>query len=263
LNEIVKFTDSVELITLDKEQIAKINERLVEFHRVKAIVGHSTSQSSYSLQTLNMISDSPLSRMKQCISQINKKYQALQEAYFKIENKKLIIQKLSIETDAESKLTVRENESLINTISISMENALREIGMFQNMYDSIRKNNNIPENWSEKDYEEQEIANMIKSSFRIAIQDLTMTGRISKSAVEYWEQLGIHPQMGETLTRKYQVDTQEILNNIGEITIQLMYDFLDEMADRFKDAHKEALKHIGLDELGSEEFMAHGATKPQ
>jgi hypothetical protein len=30
---------------------------------------------------------------------------------------------------------------------------LRQIGMFQDMYDAIMKNNNIPENWSEKDYE--------------------------------------------------------------------------------------------------------------
>jgi hypothetical protein len=60
------------------------------------------------------------------------------------------------------------------------------------------KNNNIPENWTEKDYEKQEIAHMVRSSFRIAIQDLSAIGRVSKAAVEYWEQLGIHPQIGRT-----------------------------------------------------------------
>tara|TARA_R110000803_G_scaffold125660_1_gene193259 strand:- start:478 stop:1110 length:633 start_codon:yes stop_codon:yes gene_type:complete len=210
-----------------------------------------------------MISDSPLSRMKQCLAQINKKYNALQESYFKIENKKLRVEKLQKRNDKQSKLTAIQLESEINTVSVGMETTLRQIGMFQDMYDSIMKNNNIPENWTEKDFEEQEIANMIRSSFRIAIQDLSATGRVSKAAVEYWEQLGIHPLLGEKRTRDYLVNTQLILNKLDTITIQLMYDFLDEMAKEFKDVHKQALSRIGLDELGSEEFMAKGATKPQ
>jgi hypothetical protein len=42
-----------------------------------------------------------------------------------------------------------------------------------------------------------------------------------------------------------------------------MYSFLDRMADEFKDSYKDALLRMGLDELGSEEFMAGGHTKPQ
>ena len=42
-----------------------------------------------------------------------------------------------------------------------------------------------------------------------------------------------------------------------------MYDFLDKMAEEFKDSYKDALNRIGLDELGSEGFMAEGVTKPQ
>lgn len=256
------FDEATELVTLDKKQMAKINSRLPEYHRASAIVGHSTSQSSYSLQTLQMISDSPLSKMKQCINQINKKYHALEEAYFKIEKKKIEIQKLLKKKDKLSRLEVRENEVQINTISILMENALREIGMFQDMYDSIRINNNIPENWTEKDYEAQEIENMIRSSFRIAIQDLSATGRVSRAAVEFWEQLGIHPQYAETITRGYLLNVQEIITKKKKVDIDIMYKFLDEMTVEFKDAHKSALNRIGLDELGSEAFMA-GATKPR
>ena len=35
------------------------------------------------------------------------------------------------------------------------------------------------------------------------------------------------------------------------------------MEQEFKDSYKLALKRTGLDEIGSEEFMAQGATKPQ
>ena len=263
MNTIELFEEISNLKTLDKTQVARITSRLPEFHRGSALIGHSTSQASYSLQTMQMINDSPLSRMKQCLAQINKKYLALQESYFNIENKKLDILKLHKNSDSKSKLKIREEESLIDTISISMENALREIGMFQNMYDSIMKNYKIPDDWTELDFEKQEISHMIKSSFRIAIQDLSASGRVSKAAVEYWEQLGIHPQMGEYRTRAYLLNTQNILVELKEITIKLMYNFLDEMAEEFKESYKNALTRIGLDELGSEEFMAKGVTKPQ
>ena len=263
MNDITILNSIPELATLDKQQVAKITSRLPEYHRGKALIGHSTSQTSYSLQTMNMISDSPLSRMKQCLAQIGKKYEALREAYFKIEEYKLEIKEIIKNKDEKSQLRVRELESLIESISISMENALREIGMFQNMYDSIKEKNNIPDNWSEKDFENQEIEHMIKSSFRIAIQDLSSTGRVSKAVVEYWEQLGIHPQVGEIRARNYLVIIQNKINNAEQVTITDMYEFLDAMVQEFGQEYKKALERIGLTELGSEEFMAKGVTKPQ
>ena len=144
-----------------------------------------------------------------------------------------------------------------------MNNALREIGMFQDMYDGIKKNNNIDDNWNEKDYEKQEISNMVKLCFRLAIQDLSSTGRVSKAFVEYCEQLGIHPQLAETRTRSYLVLIQEKINSSTNVTIRDMYEFLDNMAFEFKDSYQDALSRIGLDEIGSELFMAKGVTKPQ
>ena len=91
MTNIELFSKVTDLATLDEEQIARITERLPEYKRGSSLIGHSTSQSSYSLQTMQMISDSPLSRMKQCLAQIDKKYKALQEAYYNIEKKKLTI----------------------------------------------------------------------------------------------------------------------------------------------------------------------------
>ncbi len=265
--DIQLFTNSTKLTTLSKDQLEKINSRLPEFYRASAIIGHSTSQTSYSLQTMNMISDSPLARMKQCISQINKRKEAIQENYFKIEKKKLTLKRLEKNTDESSKLTVRKYKAEISTVAMYMENALRQLGMFQDMYETIRKNNKIDENWTEKDFEKQEIEHMIKSSFRLAIQDITATGRCSKAVVEYWEQIGILPQAGESLTMNYCVNTQNLVNEAlkeGKVPdVKVMYVFLDKMVESFKDSYKLALARIGLDEIGSEGFMANGATKPQ
>ena len=42
---------------------------------------------------------------------------------------------------------------------------------------------------------------------------------------------------------------QNKINNSESITINDMYDFLDKMAEEFKDSYKDALNIIGLDEL--------------
>lgn len=259
--ELFKNVSSVS--TLDEKQLVRIKERLPEFHRGKALIGHSTSQTSYSLQTMQMINDSPISRMKQCLAQINNRYLALQETYYKLERKKILIEKLRNKTDQYSKLSLEENQGHLETMVVSMNTSLKEIGMFQNMYDSIRKQNNIPENWNEKDYENQEIDHMIRSSFRIAIQDLSATSRVSKAVVEYWEQLGIHPQVAEIRARNYLAIIQNKINNAEQVTITDMYEFLDAMVKEFGQEYKKALERIGLTELGSEEFMAKGVTKPQ
>ena len=249
------FSDNLPAKAITKNQLAKIESRLPELHRAKAIIGHSTSQTSYALQTLNMLDDSPMSRMKQCLSNIEHKYQAVREAYFKIENDKLKIKELdSNKPVTESgRLKIRELETSIESVQNGMGNALREVGMFQDMYEAIRKSNNIPEKWTEHDYEKQEIANMIRRSFRLGIQSLT-AGGISVACVEFWEQLGIHPTSGEAHCRNYLQQVQNIIKEGKEPDVRVMYEFLDGMAERFKDSYKFALDRIGLKELGSEEF---------
>ena len=263
MSDIQVFNNLPPMKTISQEAIAKINNRLPELRRGQAMIGHSTSQTSYSLQTMNMISDSPLSRMKQCLAQINQKYEALRENYFKLEEKKLEVKELSKNTDEKSRLKLREFESSIESIGLAMENTLRQIGMFQDMYDSIRKNNNVPEDWTEKDFEKQEIEHMIRSSFRLGIQNLSSTGRVSQAVVEYWEQLGIHPQVAEALTRDYLIQVQQAISENKEVDITVMFQFLDAMVEKFRDSYKLALERMGLNGIGSELYMATGATKPQ
>ena len=242
--------------SISKENYNNVINRLPEFHRVSSIIGHSTSQTSYSLQTMNMISDSPMSRIKQCQAQISKRFNALREAHFKVEKMKLEIKDLQKKDDEYSKLDVLDKSSIIQEIVKNMNQSFREIGMFQDMYDSIMKNNNIPENWSEKDFENQELDNMIKSSYRLAIQDITHSGRISQACVEYWEQLGIHPQVGEIETRLYMTGIAEAIEKGDVITIQHMYFFLDAMATKHQKDWNNVIKRIGLDAIGSERYMS-------
>lgn len=263
MNDIQFLGNLPKLSNLNEQQIKKITDRLPEYYRGKSLIGHSTSQTSYSLQTMTMISDSPLSRMKQCLAQIDKKYEALREAYFKIEGYKLEIKQLEKNKDEKSQLRIRELDGLINTISLSMETALRQIGMFQDMYDSIKENNNISDDWTEADFEKQEIENMIRRSFRLCIQDIQSHGRISQACIEFFEQLGIHPTRGEYLTGLYLNKCNEETMKGNKLSIRAMHNFLDDMVKEFGQEYNIALERLGLNGIGSEEFMAKGMTKPQ
>jgi hypothetical protein len=173
-----------------------------------------------------------------------------------MEKKKLALKRLENNTDANSRLTVEQYKTQLESIGISFNSSLKELGLFQDLYDSIRKNNNIPDNWSEKDFEKQEIENMIRMAFRLGIQDLASSGRTSKSFVEYMEQIGIHHQVAETKIREYLNTTQIRINNMEKVSIKDMYYFLDEMAQEFKDSYQIALQRIGLDVIGSDTFVA-------
>lgn len=279
MGEIELFDNFTNIEGISKKSLDKIKARLPEYHRVKRTIGTSGSQTSYSLQTMTMLSDSPLSRVKQCYAWIDKKIPAIEESYYEVEKMKLDIidlekiisssitngffskNKVSGNEVDKAKLEIRRLTSLIATREINMSNSLRQVGMFQDMAESILKHNNIDDNWSEVDFEKQEIENMIRKSFRLAIQDITATGRPSKAVVEWWEQLGIHPQLAELITVNYLKFVETSIVEDKKCPIKFMYDFLDKMAEDFKDTYKEALKRIGLDDIGSKEFMA-GVTKP-
>jgi len=250
------FSGDLPVTAITKNQLEKIESRLPELFRAKAIIGHSHSQASYALQTLTMIDASPLSQMKQCLSNIEHKYQAVREAFFDIEKKKLENKDLRNNKDELARLKIRENETIIESIQNSMGTALREVGLFQDMYEAIRKSNGVPIQWNEHDYEKQEIANMVRRSFRIGIQSISNGHSVSIAAVEFWEQLGIHPQTAEAHIRNYLQQVEDIIKEGREPGIQAMYEFLDGMAERFKDSYKFALDRIGLSELGSEYFRA-------
>ena len=149
--------------SITEKQLAKIKKRIGEYKRAKTIFGHSTSQTAYTLLTLNMISDSPMARMKQCMAQIDRKFLAVEEAYFDIEKKKIEIEGLlEKEQTKMTRLQIIELESKIMTITTNMGNALRQVGMFQNMYDAIKKAHKIPDDWDESDFEKQEYENMVR-----------------------------------------------------------------------------------------------------
>ena len=177
------------------------------------------------------------------------------ESYFNTQKTKVKIAKWEESDNELDKVKAEEAKVQIEQSKVYCENAMKEIGMYQDIYDEIRESHGIPVDWDEEDYEASEIQHAIRMSFRQAIQNLMATDKIAISTVEYWEQFGIHPMVGEKLTREYMNSVRVELNENKLPSVQSMHVFLDQMVETFKDEHRHSLKRIGVDAIVNHSYI--------
>jgi predicted Fe-Mo cluster-binding NifX family protein len=243
------------LATITDEKLAIISEKMVEIDRVNHTAGRSQTQTTNQLMSLTMLTDSPYRRLRQCLSQIERKRTALEEAYFKMQKKQLQIKAWYEKGDELSVVRAKEAESGMIRQKDYIDGAFKEIATFQCAYDEIRESHNIPEKWDEKDAELAEIDHHIKQAFRQAHRDMVNTGRIGLGNMEYLEQYGIHIQTATKIIADYIASEDEMIAKGQMPTVAHLYAFLDRMAETFHDAHKTVMQRIGIKELVKEEFL--------
>lgn len=246
------------LPSLSEKALVKIQERMPEINRATKAFGRSNSPVESKLMSLAIISHSPYKRLKQCLSQIERKRSALKESYFKAakDDNNLARLKHRLETEDLDKFDYKDVEIEIAELRTGMadskiyiEGALKSIGDFQDAYEQIREAHNIPEKWDERDFIEAEYENHIKTAFTQSIRDIQMSGRINVGNCEYFEQYGINPMIAGAEVKQYLSALNE---NSG---IEALYKFLDDMYDKYKDCPKKAMKHIGLKEIYNKDFI--------
>tara|TARA_B100000767_G_scaffold158394_1_gene148761 strand:- start:15 stop:851 length:837 start_codon:yes stop_codon:yes gene_type:complete len=243
------------LATITNEKLAIISQKMVAIDRANNTAGRSETQTTNQLMTLTMLTDSPYRRLRQCLAQIEKKRGALDESYFKIKKKQVLIKQWYEKGDEMSVLKAQEAEHSIMRNKNYIDGAFKEIATFQCAYDEIREAHNIPDNWDEKDAEEAEIDHHIKQAFRQAHREMVGTGCITSGNMEYLEQYGVHIQTATRLIADYIASEDEMIVKGQMPTVAHLYAFLDRMAETFHDAHKTVMQRIGIKELVKEEFL--------
>tara|TARA_B100000959_G_C14973705_1_gene620747 strand:- start:1514 stop:2338 length:825 start_codon:yes stop_codon:yes gene_type:complete len=240
--------------SISPEALTKICDRMPELRRAKMVVGRTNSQTTSTLMTMTMIADSPYRQLKQCLAQIDGKRVSLLEAHFKHKKNKVKIKRWEESGDELEKVEAEEARMQMAEIQTAVENAMKEIGMYQDIYDQIRTTHNIPVDWDEEDFEKKEIEHALRMGFRMGVQNIIATGRISTSCAEYWEQFGVHPMVGEKLVRGYLANMEAELNNNKYPSVTSLHDFLDKMVENFKDEHKHSLARIGVDAIVNHQY---------
>lgn len=257
----------IEFKSLDEKAVAKIAKGMPEINRATNVFGKSNSQATGKLMSLNMISQSPYRRLKQCLAKIERKRSALRENIFKIRKQQVKLQRLlNKRKDAEDALDleelgikVEEMASNIADTNVYIEGALKEIGMYQEAYDEIKESYNIPDDWDEEDFEKCEVEEHVKTAFLHAVRDVEMTGRINVGTSEYLEQYGIIPKVAFRLVKDFLREIEKICvcgdKDNAYPNIKLLYRFLDDMHASFKDEYKHAMERIGITNLISKDFL--------
>jgi len=269
----------VDFKVFNETKLAKIAENMPEINRATNTFGKQNSQTTSKLMSLNMISQSPYRRLKQCLAQIERKRGALKENVFKLRKDRLEMERLSyrkenlvelLNSDApgrdlmeiqfdidEIDIELQEKATGIADASLYIEGALKEIGMYQDSYNEIKESHNISDDWDEEDYERCEIEEHVKTAFLHAIRDFEMTGRLNVGTHEYLEQYGINPNTASKLVQGY-IANINVQTNVQEgkfANINILYSFLDEMHNLFKDEYKHAMRRTGLKNLISKDYL--------
>ena len=246
------------LATITPEKLAKISERMVEMERANNSLGRKNTQTTNQLMTLTMLTDSPYRRLRQILAQIERKRTALTEHYFRYQKSEIEIRDWEEEDTELSRIKVEEARAGMESGRKYIEGALKEIGIFQDAYEEIRKNNNVPELWDEEDAELDEIRHHIRQAFRQSHRDMILTGSISQGNAEYLEQYGVHLQTARNYIKQYINQCEELIAEKAYPSIDHLYEFLDKCVETFGEEYIKVMNHIGIKELVRSEWLFKG-----
>jgi hypothetical protein len=252
-----------DLININTILPEKIKNRMVEMERGIAQFCTRNSQTSTSLMTLNMIDSGPYRILRQILAQINTKRSALIENCYRIKKRKIQLNELLEKQEINNYLTELEElkiakyRSDITLAEAPLQATIREIGALQERYYEVLKNKNIPENWTEDNFEEAEIEHHIKSIFRNAIRD-RMAGNHNMGTMEYMEQFGIEPIGAYALVDAFII---HVRNTKGIPDIQARYEFYDKMFEQYRGEPIKAAKRLGLDSITYAEWLLKQESK--
>jgi hypothetical protein len=234
------------LHTLDDEKLKAIMLKMPECDRAMRSFGRENSQTTAKLLTLSMLESGPYRVMRQCLAQIENKRKAIKEALIQIQLKKSELSELTSHAD----IWAFKINNEIQDSYVYIEGAFKEIGIYQDAYEQVRKKHNIRENWDEVDFENHEVEHHIKQAFRLALRDMTSMKTVSVGTLEYFEQLGINPMTATACVKAFVNKSEEKIAKDGQLTsITPWYAFLDNMVMTFKNEHTKALERIGLTSL--------------
>ena len=258
--------------TINDDNLNSIMDSLPEIDRAIQSFGKKDSQTFSKLTSLTMIASSPYGRLKQCLAIIVKRQSALKENLFRLQKHKNKIARLTIKRSKHTQMERNEYYDVdLNDIDIEIdeincgisdavlyiEGAIKELGSYQDAYLQIKKNYNIPDDWNEKHYEECEIQEHIKLAFRYAVRDKMMTGRINVGTQEYLEQFAVHPLEADRIIAEYlTIEQKKTFNDIDSL-----FEFLENVAVKYKDEYKKCIRYIGITNLVTTNLLYVGNNK--
>lgn len=251
--DVIRDTLSLDFKTIGETELQVIAEGMLGVRRNMEVYGRRNSQVTSKLMTLSMLKHGPYGAIKQCDAQINKKYNAVKENWFKLQKKKVKLDKLEhkLQNDKLDEFQVRYLEidifkikTELHDVTVHIEHAYKEMYMYMDVKKEIMESNNIPEKFSEENFIEAEIRENLTTAFQHALRDIQVNNMSNHGTLEWMEQFGVNPAVAYAEARQY---LNSISNtNIELIDVENLYKWYDEMYEKYKNEYKKSMKRLGI-----------------
>tara|TARA_B100000575_G_C23121118_1_gene648828 strand:- start:67 stop:906 length:840 start_codon:yes stop_codon:yes gene_type:complete len=242
---------------ISEAAVQKVSQYLPELIEKTKSFGSNNSQTTLSMMTLTMLGGhSPYRMLRQILAEVEKRKRALADA--QIGHAKLLrdLKRWEGQTEpimaARYRATCVEQEEMENKIN----GTFKDIAILIDAYNSIKEKQNIPDEWDEESFENEEKKHHVRRCFEMMYRNLLNTGKMAGSTLEYMQQFGIHPQICEKEVAGYIAYTEDRIAEGAIIHANDLEEFLDEMGEKYKEsADKTSERLFGKKDFTNKDFM--------
>lgn len=222
---------------INSKAVEKVNNYLPEIQEKLKFFDRKNSQVSLSLMTLTMLNgQSPYRLLRQVMCEIERRKDALFSA--QVSHAEVIKQIEKLEStdnrDSVKEAKYRQKCEMLPSLESKINGAFKDVAVLIDQYNNIKEKNNIDE-WDEKAFEEEEKRHHVRRGFELMYRNLLVGSRAAASTIEYLQQYGVHPQICLAEVSGYVNYITERIKNGEKIHSNDLEDFLDSMADKYKD----------------------------
>lgn len=260
------------MVTIDDQRMHDISVRMDEINR--GLNAFAKTNTQFVALALTLSEATPERNIRQIHAQLETKRGALSEAQFKLlkqqndlkrkmlrkqeimdaavgENKKYPTE-LHKELDLERiDIEIEESKTKMVDGRVHIEQAIKEIGMYQDAYDDIVEHFGL-QNWDEVDMEESDVRYNLRRCFLQSLRSCRQIGYINEPNQEWLEQLGINPSFVQHEMRLFLEREAQIMNDMVKAdkgfgdNMDAVDDFVNHLTMKYQDAPIEQIKKRGM-----------------
>jgi hypothetical protein len=264
------------LVTIDDKKMKEIAERMDEINR--GLNAFAKTNTIFVSEALTLSEVHPVRNIRQIHAQIESKRGALAEAQFrllkqqndlkrKLLKRKRILESEKYQDEEERALDLERIEIEIEELKSKMvdgrvhiEQAIKEIGMYQDALDSIVETFGM-DKWDEVDMEIADLDYNLRRCFYQSLRSCRMYGYINEPNQEWLEQMGINPSFVQAeMLHFLDMERKEIEKRIKENSdvfddMNVVDDFIDSLVKKYLYNPIKRIKERGINTIFNDKWM--------
>jgi len=265
-------SEDFSMVTIDDAKMNKIAERMTEINR--GLNAFSKTNTQLVSLGLTLSEATPERNIRQIHAQIESKRGALSESQFRLlkqqnDLKRKLLRRdeiLAAEVGEGTKyptedyrqldleridIDIEEIKSKMVDGRVHVEQAIKEIGMYQDAYDDIVETFGL-ENWDEVDMEKADIDYNLRRCFYQSLRSCRQIHHINEPNQEWLEQLGINPSFVQHEMLSFLATEQKVMEEMAQKgegfgdDMTAVDEFIDHLVKKYYDMPVNRIKSRGM-----------------